>query len=151
MDINGLPALWLSIAVLFAIIEFFSMTFFGLWMSIAALVPAIVLFLHPEMDLASQLIIWVIASLLCAGIWLKWIRSRPARFIEQPLIGQEGILASMLEAGKTGVVLLSRPVQGRQEWPCYSSDTLLRQTRVKIIAINQSGHVEVVRLSALEE
>ncbi len=147
---NSLPAIWLAIAVLFAMIEFFSMTFFGLWMAIAALVPALVIFFVPALSLVSQLVIWILASLLCAAIWLKWIRSRPSCFIEQPLIGQIGILATMLEAGQTGVILLSKPVQGRQEWPCYSTDTLLRQTRVKIIAINQSGQVEVVRLSAVE-
>lgn len=136
--------LWIAIAILFAIIEFCTVTFFGLWMAIAALFPAIATFLAPTISITTQLLIWASASLLCAFIWVKWVRSsRPETYLESSLIGQEGLLAEAIHPGQQGILLLTKPIQGRQEWPCRSNVALARQTRVKIIAIDKGNVVEV--------
>lgn len=151
MHIVSVFWLWITIAILFAIIEFFTVTFFGLWMAIAALVPALLVLLSPEMTMLNQLLIWALASVICCLVWIQWIRSKPVHYPEPPLAGQEGILSSTLEKGKTALVLLSKPIQGRQEWPCYSRETLPRQSRVRIKLLNELGQVEVEKLSSTEE
>lgn len=151
MHIGGFFWLWITIAILFAIIEFSTATFFGLWMALAALVPAGFVLVTPEIAMVNQLLIWALASVICSLIWIKWIRSKPAAYVEPSLTGQEGILSQSLEPSKTALVLLSKPIQGRQEWPCYSIESIPRQSRVRIKSLNEQGQVEVVKLSTIEE
>ncbi|KGD79454.1 hypothetical protein HA49_02405 [Tatumella morbirosei] len=143
MELTGVFWFWIAIAAIFALIEIFTVTFFGLWMAIAALVPAILVFIVPSFPIAGQLLIWVVASLICAWIWVRWIRSKPEPWIVEPLIGQQGVLASALTPPQTSVLLLSKPVQGRQEWPCLSDQPLARQTRVKVVAVISDDIVKV--------
>ncbi len=134
---------WLGVAALFAIIEFFTITFFGLWMALAALFPAVIAYLFPTLTIATQLFIWIVASLICAFIWVKWVRSKPEPYLESVLSGQEGFLAEAIIPEQIGVLLLSKPIQGKQEWPCRSQVVLSRQTRVRIISLGNDGVVEV--------
>lgn len=143
MEITGVFWVWIAVAAIFALIEIFTVTFFGLWMAIAALVPAILVFILPSFPVAGQLLVWVVASLICAWIWVRWIRSKPEPWIAEPLIGQQGILASALTPPRTSILLLSKPVQGRQEWPCTSDQPLARQTRVKVVAVINDDIVKV--------
>ncbi|ARU95960.1 NfeD family protein [Tatumella citrea] len=143
MEITGVFWVWIAVAAIFALIEIFTVTFFGLWMAIAALVPAILVFILPSFPVAGQLLVWVVASLICAWIWVRWIRSKPEPWIAEPLIGQQGILASALTPPQTSILLLSKPVQGRQEWPCISEQPLARQARVKVVAVINDDIVKV--------
>ena len=143
MEITGVFWFWIAIAAIFALIEIFTVTFFGLWMAIAALAPAILVLILPSFPIAGQLLIWIVASLICAWIWVCWIRSKPEPWIVEPLIGQQGVLASALTPPQTSVLLLSKPVQGRQEWPCLSDQPLARQARVKVVAVISDDIVKV--------
>lgn len=139
--------LWVAVAAVFAIIEFLTVTFFGLWMALAALVPALIVLIFQSLSLTAQLFIWAIASLLCAMIWVRWIRSKPAVQLSSPLLGQEGILAGTITPGELSIVLFSKPIQSRQEWPCFSSYTLPRQTRVRVIAVDKDNQLEVTPIN----
>ena len=143
MEITGGFWVWIAVAAIFALIEIFTVTFFGLWMAIAALVPAVLVFILPLFPISGQLLVWVVASLICAWVWVRWIRSKPEPWIAEPLIGQQGILASALAPAQTSILLLSKPVQGRQEWSCVSDQTLVRQARVKIVAVISDDIVKV--------
>ncbi len=144
MEITGVFWFWIAIAAIFALVEIFTVTFFGLWMAIAALIPALLVLFFPAFSVIAQVLVWIAASIICAWIWVRWIRSKPEPWITEPLIGQQGILASALEPDQPGVLLLSKPVQGRQEWPCVSDSPLARQTRVKVIAMAGNDTVKVV-------
>lgn len=144
MEITGVFWFWIAIAAIFALVEIFTVTFFGLWMAIAALIPALLVLFFPAFSVIAQVLVWIAASIICAWIWVRWIRSKPEPWIAEPLIGQQGILASALEPHQPGVLLLSKPVQGRQEWPCVSDSPLARQTRVKVIAMAGNDTVKVV-------
>lgn len=143
--------LWLGIAAIFAIIEFCTITFFGLWMAIAALVPAVISYFSPELSIVTQLFIWAVASLVCAFIWVKWIRSKPEPYLESLLPGQEGLLAESLMPGQTGILLLTKPIQGKQEWPCLSRIALSRQTRVRVVSLTSDGLVEIEPIHLINE
>lgn len=143
MEITALFWFWVAIAAIFGLIELFTVTFFGLWMALAALVPAITVLMLPQLAVVPQVVLWLVASLLCAWIWVRWVRSPPEPFIAEPLIGQQGLLASALEPGSSGILLLMKPVQGRQEWPCISDQPLARQARVRVVAMAGNGQVKV--------
>lgn len=143
MEITTIFWFWIAIAALFALAELMTVTFFGLWMAIAAMVPALVVLIAPALSLAEQLLIWGVASLLCAWVWVRWIRTQPEKYLAEPLVGQQGILASALVPGESGKLLLSKPVQGRQEWPCISDVALPRQARVTVVAMIGEGQVKV--------
>ena len=109
----------------------------------AAWCPAILVFILPSFPVPGQLLVWIVASLICAWVWVRWIRSRPEPWIAEPLISQQGILASALTPPQASILLLSKPVQGRQEWPCVSDQPLARQARVKVVAVISDDIVKV--------
>lgn len=86
MEITTIFWFWIAIAALFALAELMTVTFFGLWMAIAAMVPALVVLIVPALSLAGQLLIWGVASLLCAWVWVRWIRSQPEKYLAEPLV-----------------------------------------------------------------
>ncbi|EQC00797.1 hypothetical protein B738_08689 [Photorhabdus temperata subsp. temperata M1021] len=83
----------------------------ALWIAIAAVVTSVVVLMASELSILWQITIWVISSLVCAFIWVKWVRSKPEEFEAESLVGQQGIF-SPREQEDMGVLLLSKPVQG---------------------------------------
>lgn len=136
---------WVGLGAICGLIELFTITFFGLWMALAALIPAVVVLIAPEITIEWQIGIWCIATVCCAYAWMKLSRNKPQQFVEESLIGQVGILAFALPEGGESVILLTKPVQGSQQWTCRSQETLPRDTRVQIISIAN----DVVLVSAV--
>ncbi|MFP4910596.1 NfeD family protein [Providencia hangzhouensis] len=139
--------IWVGLGALFGIIELFTSTFFGLWMAIAAIIPAAIVLVAPGIDLLWQIGIWCIATVCCAILWVKYSRNKPTRYVEEPLIGEVGHLAFALPEGGESVILLSKPGQGNQQWPCKSQEVLPRDARVKIVSV-ASGVVLVSAVTA---
>ncbi|EOW4567054.1 hypothetical protein ACOXDM_003760 [Proteus mirabilis] len=67
--------------------------------------------------------------------------------MEEPLIGEVGQLAFALPEGGESVILLTKPVQGNQQWPCKSQEVLPRDDRVRIVSVG-SGVVLVAAVTA---
>ncbi|MDI9094983.1 MULTISPECIES: NfeD family protein [Morganellaceae] len=139
--------IWVGLGALFGIIELFTLTFFGLWMALAAIIPAALTLVAPDVSLQWQISIWCIATVCCAFFWVKFSRNKPKRYVEEPLIGEVGQLAFALPEGGESVILLTKPVQGNQQWPCKSQEVLPRDARVRIVSVS-SGVVLVAAVTA---
>lgn len=125
--------IWVGIGAICGLIELFTVTFFGLWMAIAAFVPAVVVLIAPGISYSGQIGIWCVSILCCAFAWVKWSRNKPEPYVEEPLIGQVGNLAVELPIDGQSVILLTKPVQGKQQWPCKAEVALSRDARVQIV------------------
>lgn len=139
--------IWIGIGAVCGLIELFTVTFFGLWMAIAALIPAAAVLMVPELSFTAQIGIWCLSTLCCALAWVKWSRLKPEQYVEEPLVGQVGILASAIQAGGRSVILLTKPVQGNQQWPCQSEVALPKETRVYIVGVAE-GVVQITAVNA---
>ncbi|EOC0011625.1 NfeD family protein [Cronobacter turicensis] len=123
---------WVIIGAIFLLIELLTTTFFGLWMAIASLVPAAVLFIFPELHLGVQIGIWTVSMLVCAYLWVRISkRTQPVK-VADGIVGQVGILSRGCSFDSAGLLILQKPVEGRTEWQCFSVESLPPDTRVVV-------------------
>lgn len=144
MEINSIWWIWIIIGVIFLFIELFTNSFFGLWMAIAALLPAILSFIKPDLSIEIQIVCWIIAMLICSVLWVKFSkRDNPLQEIDDQLIGQVGILAKGCDTENIGIILLQKPVDGATQWKCISNHIIIAETRV---IIKEKINSELVRV-----
>lgn len=134
MDFNIAWWIWLVVAAAFLLVEMLTTTFFGLWMAIAAAVPAFLSLALPELSVDWQIVAWIIAIVLCAFLWVKISRKRtPSGGIGESLIGEVGLLSRASSTNLFGVIVLQKPIEGRVEWKCVSDEDIPASTRVIIL------------------
>ena len=134
MDLTNIWWVWIIIGVIFLFIELFTTTFFGLWMAIAALLPALLGLISQNISTEIQVIAWIIAMIVCALLWYKYSKpDAPLRELEDALVGQIGILAKSCDTQNTGIILLQKPVAGATQWPCIANQCIPSDTRVIVI------------------
>lgn len=133
MDGNVVWWGWIIVGALFLLIELFTSAFFGLWMAIAAVVPAILSFLISDMHLGAQIGVWIVSMLICAYLWVRISkRDKSNKSIQDSVIGQIGLLARGSASERQGLLILQKPVEGRTEWKCISDDEITPNTRVVV-------------------
>jgi len=135
---------WAIVCAVFLFVELFTSTFFGLWMAIAALVPAAISFFVPDFPLEWQIGIWIVAMIVCSYLWVKISKKRnPDQDIEDSIIGQIGILSRASSEKTFGVLILQKPVEGLTEWKCFSDEEIQPSTRVVVSKKISNGVVHV--------
>lgn len=149
MELSVVWWAWIIVGSGFLLIELMSSTFFGLWMAIAALAPAVSSLIWPQMDLAWQLAVWVAAMLLCGWLWTRYNRKHHAP--EDALLGQTGVLARGCSQHQQGLLLLQKPVQGATEWRCISAQPLPAASRVIITEQPEPYLVRVEKAPSLHQ
>ncbi|CAI3928747.1 Membrane protein implicated in regulation of membrane protease activity (YbbJ) (PDB:2EXD) [Commensalibacter communis] len=134
IDLHTLWLMWIIIGAILLLVELFTTTFFALWMAGAAIVPAILSFIYPNVSLEFQIIVWIIAMCICAFLWMRFSkRDTPLENIDKELIGQIGILAKKCDAENKGILLLQKPVDGLSQWECVANYPIPMETRVVVI------------------
>lgn len=143
---------WIIVGAIFLLVELMTTTFFGLWMAIAALVPAVVSLIWPSAGLEWQLTLWIVAMLLCGWLWARYSRrGRDSTLLDDPLAGQVGVLARACDHEITGLLLLQKPVAGASEWRCLSEHPLPAETRVVVIEQIDKHLVRVEKAQPLHQ
>ncbi|PIJ49037.1 hypothetical protein BL250_17065 [Erwinia sp. OLTSP20] len=143
---------WIIVGGLFLLVELTTTTFFGLWMAIAALVPALTALIWPHFSLQWQLTLWIVAMLLCGWLWSRYNRKYLSPVAqEDSLAGQIGVLARECSASRPGLLLLQKPVMGASEWRCISDEPLPADTRVVVVAQPEPYLVRVERTQSIHQ
>lgn len=133
MDGNVIWWGWVIVGAVFLLIELFTSTFFGLWMAIAAVVPAIASFVNPDMSLGWQIGIWIVSMFVCAYLWIRVSkRNSPNQSVQDSIIGQIGILSRGCTGERQGLLILQKPIEGRTEWKCISDEEIKPDSRVVV-------------------
>ncbi|ELY4881577.1 NfeD family protein (plasmid) [Providencia huaxiensis] len=135
---------WAIVCAVFILVELFTSTFFGLWMAIAAIVPAFIAFFLPDVSLVWQIGIWIVSMIVCSFVWVKVSKKTyPDQTIEDSIVGQIGILSRGCSRETCGVLILQKPVEGLTEWKCFSDEELKTSTRVVVSQKVNPGVVHV--------
>lgn len=133
IDLHTMWLMWIIIGAAFLLVELFTTTFFALWMAVAAIVPAVLVLIYPNISVEFQIIIWIIAMFCCACLWMKYSKQdAPLQAIDTDLIGQVGILAKRCDAESKGILLLQKPIDGLSQWECISYEPIAAETRVVV-------------------
>ena len=112
---------WLVLGIALVIVEIFLPSFTIFWFGLGAIVVGVVLWLFPDMALAVQLLIWLVASCGFALFWFKFLKPKmvdktSAGIARDSAIGEYGQVIKAPVAERRGAVRFTTPVLGSDEW-----------------------------------
>lgn len=134
------PWHWFVLGILLMLSELVITAFATLWFGIAAIMVSILLWLFPMMGITTQVIMWIILSVLCTLLWFKFIKplsidKTKAGLSREATIGQVGMVIRVGLSHEQIVVRFPLPVLGADEWNCRSLAPVAVGDRVCVVDI----------------
>lgn len=141
------PWHWLVLAMLLLALELAGTGGFLLWVGVAAAITAVLLWLLPDMSVATQLAWFAVLAVVSAFGWWQYLRSRKPnphslklnRRAEQ-FIGQRGVVTEAVVAGR------GRARIGDTTWIIESADALALGDNIRVVAASGSLSFQVERV-----
>ncbi|MEA2047209.1 MAG: NfeD family protein [Campylobacterota bacterium] len=128
---------WIILGVSLIILEMTMGTFFLLALGTAAILVGL---LDAMMILSfnSELLLWIVLSLLFIAIWFKWFKEKPTTDSGQSnyRLDTLGIVQEDIQPHSRGKVTFDTPVLGNSTWHATSKVNIDKGTRVQIVEIN---------------
>ncbi|MCO8041532.1 NfeD family protein [Acinetobacter bohemicus] len=134
------PWHWFVLGILLILSELLLPAFAALWFGIGALMVGILYWMFPMMGLTTQLLTWIVLSVLCTLLWFKFIKplstdKTKAGLSREATIGQIGmVIQTNMEHGQIRV-RFPMPVLGSDEWNCRALDKVQVGDRVRVVEI----------------
>ena len=134
------PWHWFVLGVLLILSELVLPAFAALWFGIAAIMVGVLLWLFPMMGFTTQLVTWIILSVLCTLLWFKFIKplstdKTKAGLSREATIGQVGMVIQTHMEHDLITVRFPMPVLGSDEWNCRTLEPAQVGDRVPVIDI----------------
>lgn len=134
------PWHWFVLGILLMLSELVITAFAALWFGIAAIMVSVLLWLFPMMGITTQVIMWIILSVLCTLLWFKFIKplsidKTKAGLSREATIGQVGMVIRVGLSHEQIVVRFPLPVLGADEWNCRSLAPVAVGDRVCVVDI----------------
>lgn len=134
------PWHWFVLGILLMLSELVITAFAALWFGIAAIMVSVLLWLFPMMGITTQVIMWIILSILCTLLWFKFIKplsidKTKAGLSREATIGQIGMVIRVGLSHEQIVVRFALPVLGADEWNCRSLAPVEVGDRVCVVDI----------------
>ena len=148
------PWHWFILGIVLMLSELVLPAFAALWFGIAAILVGILFWLFPMMSLTTQIVMWIILSVICTLLWFKFIKplsidKTKAGLSREATIGQIGMVIQTGLTHDQVVVRFSLPVLGSDEWNCRSLSPVQVGDRVRVVDI--MGNDLVVQLHKSQE
>ena len=118
------PWHWLLFGLGLIVLEIFAPSFTIFWFGLAAIVVSAILVVLPTLSVSTQIIIWVILSVLITLAWFKFIRPlfnkdhTKAGLPREATIGQVGMVIGLIPEHNEAKVRFPMPILGSDEWTC---------------------------------
>ncbi|HJF28720.1 NfeD family protein [Acinetobacter bohemicus] len=134
------PWHWFVLGILLILSELLLPAFAALWFGIGAIMVGILYWMFPMMGLTTQLLTWIVLSVLCTLLWFKFIKplstdKTKAGLSREATIGQIGmVIQTNMEHGQIRV-RFPMPVLGSDEWNCRALDKVQVGDRVRVVEI----------------
>ncbi|WP_028695553.1 NfeD family protein [Pseudomonas cremoricolorata] len=128
---------WLVFGVALILLELILPTFFIIWFGIGAVLVALIALVAPSLNLATQVLLWVLFSSVTTLLWFKLFRRKKAdtRWTADSVIGEVGLLTASVSEFQKGRVRFQKPVLGNEEWVCVADTDIAAGERVRLTAI----------------
>ncbi|MFX3620969.1 MAG: NfeD family protein [Acinetobacter radioresistens] len=140
------PWHWFVLGILLILSELILPAFAALWFGIAAIMVCILFWLFPMMSLTTQIVMWIVLSILCTLLWFKFIKplsidKTKAGLSREATIGQIGmVIQTGMEHGQIKV-RFPMPLLGSDEWNCRTQDIVQVGDRVQVTDISGNNLV----------
>ena len=121
MDFQVMAWHWLVLGMVLMVTEIFLPSFTIFWFGLGAFIPAILLWLFPQMSLSTQVFIWAVASCGFTLLWFKFLKNlmpdrTKAGVAREAALGESGQVIKIPEADARGRVRFATPLLGSDEW-----------------------------------
>jgi len=121
MDFQVMAWHWLVLGMVLMVTEIFLPSFTIFWFGLGAFIPAILLWLFPQMSLSTQVFIWAVASCGFTFLWFKFLKNlmpdrTKAGVAREAALGESGQVIKIPEADARGRVRFATPLLGSDEW-----------------------------------
>ncbi|MDR2690107.1 MAG: NfeD family protein [Azoarcus sp.] len=131
---------WVVGGLALIVLELFIPSFFVIWFGLGALPVALLLLAVPGLPLATQVLVWFLASVTMTVLWFQIFNKRFADKTRSgtatgDAIGEIGLLVHAVAPFTRGKVRFQRPILGTEEWQCTAETDIPAGERVKILAI----------------
>ena len=128
---------WIVLGFILLIIEMGTGTFFMLGLGVAGVFVGVFDY-YLELQFSTEMLIWLIISLIFISAWFIWIRQKPVTQSGQSnyRLDTLGTVEKKIEPNRRGKVVFDHPVLGNTTWHATSKEDLPINTRVKIIEVN---------------
>ena len=134
------PWHWFVLGILLILSELVIPAFAALWFGLAAIMVGVLLWMFPMMGFITQIVTWIILSILCTLLWFKFIKplsidKTKAGLSREATIGQVGMVIQTHMEHDLITVRFPMPVLGSDEWNCRSLEPVQVGDRVRVIDI----------------
>lgn len=128
---------WIILGIVLLIIEMNIGTFFVLGLGVAAVLVGVMDLLFAT-TFNTELLMWIILSLVSIAIWFKWFREPPQTDSGQSnyRLDTLGMVLEGIEPHSRGKVKFDAPVLGNTTWHATAKVNIPEGTRVKIVQVN---------------
>ncbi len=134
------PWHWFVLGVALMLSELVLPAFAALWFGIAAIMVGVLFWMFPMMGFTTQLVTWIILSILCTLLWFKFIKplstdKTKAGLSREATIGQVGMVIQTHMEHDLITVRFPMPVLGSDEWNCRALEPVQVGDRVRVVDI----------------
>ena len=134
------PWPWFVLGILLILSELVIPAFAALWFGLAAIMVGVLLWLFPMMGFTTQIVTWIILSILCTLLWFKFIKplsidKTKAGLSREATIGQVGMVIQTHLQHDLITVRFPMPVLGSDEWNCRTLAPVQVGDRVRVVDI----------------
>ncbi|NNG75069.1 NfeD family protein [Acinetobacter sp. ANC 4277] len=134
------PWHWFVLGILLILSELVIPAFAALWFGLAAIMVGVLLWMFPMMGFTTQLVTWIILSVLCTLLWFKFIKplsidKTKAGLSREATIGQVGMVIQTHMEHDLITVRFPMPVLGSDEWNCRTLTPVQVGDRVRVVDI----------------
>lgn len=147
LDTNIVYWHWVVFGLLLAALEIFVPSFFMLWLGVSAVIVGLLITVI-DISFSTQLLTWIILSILCLLTWFKYVSpliktKSLSGMAHERILGKIGIVIEYSEVTKRGKIRFSVPLLGNEEWDILSEDKLSQGDRAVIVEV--SGNSVIVK------
>ena len=134
------PWHWFVLGILLILSELVIPAFAALWFGLAAIMVGVLLWMFPMMGFITQIVTWIILSILCTLLWFKFIKplsidKTKAGLSREATIGQVGMVIQTHMEHDLITVRFPMPVLGSDEWNCRTLEPVQVGDRVRVVDI----------------
>ncbi len=128
---------WVVLGLALLVAEMMTGTFVLLGLGIAAIMVGGIGLLS-GVSFNTELLLWLVFSVVAMGIWFKWFKTKPVSQSGQSnyRLDTLGTVMEEIVPHHRGKVLFDTPVLGNTAWPATARERIPRDARVKIVQIN---------------
>ncbi len=127
---------WVILGLVLLTIEMFTATFMMLGLGLSAIIIGVIDVIYP-ISLETEIILWIILSLLSIAIWFKYMQDKTKENSGQSNYSLEtlGMVEEKIIINGKGIVRFDTPVLGNTTWTATAKENLDKNTRIRIVMV----------------